>query len=127
MFATSLIIIQKHFFDTSESLMNIQGNSLLAQMQSMAADVSSHKTNVIPSVNQSGQDFGSLLKNAINTVNDLQQDAGAKKTAFEMGDSSISLAETMISASKAGLAFDATVQVRNKFVEAYKEIMSMPV
>jgi len=107
--------------------MNIQGNSLLAQMQSMAVDAGSHKTNALPSVSQSGQDFGNLLKNAINTVNDLQQDAGAKKTAFELGDRSISLAETMIASSKAGLAFDATVQVRNKFVEAYKEIMSMPV
>lgn len=107
--------------------MNIQGNSLLAQMQSMAADVSGHKTNALPSVNQSGQDFGNLLKDALNTVNDLQKDSGAKKTAFELGDRSISLAETMIAGSKAGLAFDATVQVRNKFVEAYKEIMSMPV
>jgi flagellar hook-basal body complex protein FliE len=33
----------------------------------------------------------------------------------------------MIAGSKAGIAFDATVQIRNKFVEAYKEIMSMPV
>jgi len=107
--------------------MNIQGNSLLAQMQSMATEAGSTKINSIPSVNNSSQDFGNLLKNAINTVNDLQHDAGAKKTAFEMGDRSISLAETMISASKAGLAFSATVQVRNKFVEAYKEIMSMPV
>ncbi|PCI59433.1 MAG: flagellar hook-basal body complex protein FliE [Gammaproteobacteria bacterium] len=107
--------------------MNIQGNSLLAQMQSMATEAGSTKINSIPSVNNSSQDFGNLLKNAINTVNDLQHDAGVKKTAFEMGDRSISLAETMISASKAGLAFSATVQVRNKFVEAYKEIMSMPV
>ncbi len=107
--------------------MNIQGNSLLAQMQSMSLEAGSSKVNVIPNVNQSGQDFGNLLKNAINTVNELQQDAGAKKTAFELGDRSVSLAETMIAGSKAGLAFDATVQVRNKFVEAYKEIMSMPV
>jgi len=107
--------------------MNIQGNSLLAQMQSMSLEAGASKVNVTPNVNQSGQDFGNLLKNAINTVNDLQQDAGAKKTAFELGDRSVSLAETMIAGSKAGLAFDATVQVRNKFVEAYKEIMSMPV
>jgi flagellar hook-basal body complex protein FliE len=107
--------------------MNIQGNSLLAQMQSMSLEAGSSKVNVTPNVNQSGQDFGNLLKNAINTVNELQQDAGAKKTAFELGDRSVSLAETMIAGSKAGLAFDATVQVRNKFVEAYKEIMSMPV
>ncbi|MBL4911084.1 MAG: flagellar hook-basal body complex protein FliE [Alteromonadaceae bacterium] len=107
--------------------MNIQGNSLLAQMQSMSLEAGNSKVNSIANVNQSGQDFGNLLKNAINTVNELQHDAGAKKTAFELGDRSISLAETMISGAKAGLAFEATVQVRNKFVEAYKEIMSMPV
>jgi flagellar hook-basal body complex protein FliE len=107
--------------------MDIKGNSLLAQMQSMAVEASANKNHAIPTVNQSGQDFGSLLKNAISTVNELQQDAGAKKMAFEMGDRSVSLAETMIASQKAGLAFEATVQVRNKFVEAYKEIMSMPV
>ncbi len=107
--------------------MDIKGNSLLAQMQSMSFEASSHKINALPTINQSGQDFGSMLKNALNTVNDFQQTAGANKKAFELGDRSISLAETMISASKAGLAFTATVQVRNKFVEAYKEIMSMPV
>jgi flagellar hook-basal body complex protein FliE len=107
--------------------MNIQGNSLLAQMQSMSIDAGSTKINTLPTVNKSGQDFGNLLNDAINTVNDLQKDAGMKKKAFAMGDRSISLAETMISAQKAGLAFGATVEVRNKFVEAYKEIMSMPV
>ncbi len=107
--------------------MNIQGNSLLAQMQSMSVEAGSARSNDIVPVNQSGQDFGNLLKNAINTVNELQQESGAKKKAFELGDRSVSLAETMITAQKAGLAFDATVQVRNKFVEAYKEIMSMPV
>jgi flagellar hook-basal body complex protein FliE len=44
-----------------------------------------------------------------------------------MGDRSVTLADTMIASSKAGIALDATIQVRNKFVEAYKEIMSMPV
>ena len=107
--------------------MDIKGNSLLAQMQSMAVEATGNKSHAIPTINQSGQDFGNLLKNAINTVNDLQKDAGAKKTAFEMGDRSVSLAETMIASQKAGIGFEATVQVRNKFVEAYKEIMSMPV
>ena len=80
-----------------------------------------------PAVSKTGSDFGSLLKDAVNNVNEIQQEAGQKKKAFEMGDRSVTLADTMISASKAGIAFDATVQVRNKFVEAYKEIMSMPV
>lgn len=114
--------------------MDIKTNSLFAQMQSMSLEAVGRNTNDIsfenegiPSINKSGSDFGNLLKDAINNVNDIQQDAATKKNAYEMGDRSITLAETMISLSKAGIAFDATIQVRNKFVEAYKEIMNMPV
>ena len=107
--------------------MDIKSNSLFAQMQSMSLEATGNRINPETMVNNSSSNFGNILKDAVNTVNDIQQDAGAKKTAFELGDSSITLAETMIAASKAGIAFEATVQVRNKFVEAYKEIMSMPV
>lgn len=107
--------------------MDIKANSLYAQMQSMSLQATNNRTEQIPSVNNSGSDFGNLLKDAVNKVNDIQQEAGGLKAAFEMGDRSVSLGETMIASQKAGVAFDATVQVRNKFVEAYKEIMSMPV
>ena len=112
--------------------MDISKNSLFAQMQSMSLEaggskVSSLPTESISSVNPSGNNFGNLLKDAINNVSELQLDAGSQRTAFELGDRSVSLAQTMVAAQKAGVAFDATVQVRNKFVEAYKEIMSMPV
>jgi flagellar hook-basal body complex protein FliE len=113
--------------------MDIKTNSLYAQMQNMSMEAMGNRLPIgdnpinVQAASKSGSDFGSMLKDAVNSVNDLQQEAGAKRTAFEMGDRSITLADTMISASKAGIAFDATVQVRNKFVEAYKEIMSMPV
>lgn len=113
--------------------MDIKTNSLYAQMQSMSMEAMGNRIPTgengmgTPAVSKAGSDFGSMLKDAVNTVNELQQDAGAKRTAFEMGDRSVTLADTMIAASKSGVAFDATVQVRNKFVEAYKEIMSMPV
>lgn len=114
--------------------MDIKTNSLYAQMQSMSMEamgnrlpIGQESTMGIPAVSKSGSDFGSLLKDAVNNVNELQLDSGAKRTAFELGDRSVTLADTMIASSKAGIAFDATIQVRNKFVEAYKEIMSMPV
>jgi len=44
-----------------------------------------------------------------------------------MGDRSVSISDAMIASQKSSIAFSATVEVRNKFVEAYKEIMSMPV
>jgi flagellar hook-basal body complex protein FliE len=114
--------------------MDIKTNSLYAQMQSMSMEAMGNRLPIgqengmgTPAVSKSGSDFGSLLKDAVNNVNELQKDVGAKKMAFEMGDRSVTLADTMIAGSKAGIAFDATIQVRNKFVEAYKEIMSMPV
>ncbi|MFT5815028.1 MAG: flagellar hook-basal body complex protein FliE [Psychroserpens sp.] len=116
--------------------MDIKTNSLYAQMQSMSMEAMGNRLPIgqengmgmgTPAVSKSGSDFGSLLKDAVNNVNELQKDSGQKKMAFEMGDSNVTLADTMIAASKAGIALDATIQVRNKFVEAYKEIMSMPV
>jgi len=120
--------------------MDIKTNSLFAQMQSMSLQATGNKlpavggdmqgmsgVNPVGSVNPSGNDFGNILTDALKTVNELQQETGAKKLAFEMGDRNVTLAEVMVASSKSGVALDAAVQVRNKFVEAYKEIMSMPV
>ena len=46
---------------------------------------------------------------------------------IEMGDPKVSLAQAMLAGQKASIAFEATVQVRTKLVEAYKEVMAMPV
>jgi len=72
-------------------------------------------------------EFSDMLKQAIDNVNGLQENTSDLRNRFEMGDEEVSLGDVMISANKSGLAFDATVQVRNKMVEAYKEVMSMPV
>ncbi len=96
--------------------MNTINNSLYSQMQNMAVEAIGNKNNVVPSVNQSSNSFGDLLANALESVTDLHKDA-----------SKISLAEIMISRSKAGIASEATMQIRNKAIEGYKEIMNMPV
>jgi len=79
------------------------------------------------SVSSSQADFSKMLKQAIDNVNGLQQNTSDLRNRFEMGDKEVSLGEVMIASNKSSLAFDATVQVRNKMVEAYKEVMSMPV
>jgi len=117
--------------------MNIQANNLYAELQSMASQVSGQTIRPNVEINALGTDqrvnnpssanFSELLKQAVDNVNDLQGTAGELKTAVEMGDRNVSLAEAMIASQKAGIAFEATVQVRNKLVEAYKNIMSMPV
>ncbi|GLP94975.1 flagellar hook-basal body complex protein FliE [Paraferrimonas sedimenticola] len=110
--------------------MDIKGNALFAEMQSQIRSLSAPiAPDVQPnSVNpaKSG-DFSALLTQAIGQVNQLQSTASDLSTRLEMGDSSVSLSDTVIAREKASVAFEATVQVRNKLVEAYKDIMNMPV
>lgn len=112
--------------------MNIKGQALYGQMQAMATQARSLGQELTPlpavsGINNSQSDFGNLLKNAIATVNGLQMHGSELRTAVELGKPGVSLAQAMIANQKSSLAFEATVQVRNKVVEAYKEIMAMPV
>lgn len=71
-------------------------------------------------------DFSELLKESIDKVNETQMQANKLANAFETGTSEVSLAEMMISLQKASVSFQAMTQVRNKLVDAYKDIMNMP-
>ena len=72
-------------------------------------------------------DFQDLLKRSIDAVNDTQQHASAMRSSFERGDENVDLAQVMIAAQKSSVSFQAMVEVRNKLVEAYKDVMNMPV
>ena len=71
--------------------------------------------------------FGAALTRALEQVDGAQQAAGAHARRFQLGDSAASLEETMISMQKANISFQALVQVRNRVVSAYHDIMNMPV
>ena len=105
----------------------IDTSQLLTQMRAMAAAAQGQAASPAqPPATESG-DFSSLLVKSINSVNEVQQEAGKLGDSFVMGDPNVSLAEVMIAKQKAGIAFEATLQVRNKLVGAYKEIMAMQV
>jgi flagellar hook-basal body complex protein FliE len=74
-----------------------------------------------------GADFGAALSSAINNVNALQQSSSNMQVRFDRGDEGVSLSDVMIARNKSSVAFEATIQVRNKLVDAYKELMNMPV
>jgi flagellar hook-basal body complex protein FliE len=71
--------------------------------------------------------FAAVLKNGLDKVNSAQQQARASATAFEQGKPGVDLAQTMLDMQKASVSFRAAVEVRNKLVSAYQEIMNMPV
>lgn len=74
-----------------------------------------------------GQDFASALKSSLDNVNNAQQQASDLAKAFEMGDPNTNIQDVMLSLQKANVSFQTMVQVRNKLVTAYQEIMNMQV
>ncbi len=103
------------------SEMNV--NQVLAQMRAMSLEAGSAKVQETGG----GADFAAMLKQSIGAVNDTEQTAGKMTKAFETGDTNVSLAEVMVASQKASVSFQAMLQVRNKLVEAYKDVMNMPI
>lgn len=71
--------------------------------------------------------FASVLKQAVRGVSDAQQTAQAKSQAYQLGDDKVTLEDVMISMQRASLAMQGMVQVRNRLVESYREVMNMQV
>ena len=103
-------------------------NGLLQEMSAQIQQLSPFKPTPSPSAkNQVGVSFSDLLAQAINHVRGLQRTSADLSTRLDMGDSKVTLSDTVIAREKAAVAFSATMEVRNKFVEAYQSIMSMPI
>ncbi len=71
--------------------------------------------------------FTSVLEQALAEVNARQQTARQLAEAYERQDPSVSLTDVMVSMQKSTIAFQAALQVRNKLLAAYQEIMSMQI
>jgi flagellar hook-basal body complex protein FliE len=73
-----------------------------------------------------GNSFGSILKEAITDINKLQNDADKAIANVQLEDAS-SVHDAMIALEKAGISFQVMMQVRNKILDAYQEVMRMQV
>ena len=72
-------------------------------------------------------EFANLIKQGLDSVNQTQQSASNMATAFEKGVPGVELPQVMIEMQKAAVSFRAVTEVRNRLVNAYQEIMNMPV
>jgi flagellar hook-basal body complex protein FliE len=70
--------------------------------------------------------FGDALQSALQQVNTQQANAGQLSEAYERGETT-DIAAVMLARQQASIGFEATLQVRNRLLTAYKDIMSMPV
>jgi flagellar hook-basal body complex protein FliE len=98
-------------------------NNVLSQMRALTASMD------LPAATPKPTDdsFGQLLQQSIAKVNEQQSVATSMMTDFQNGEPGTSVAEVMVSMQKASLSFTAMTQVRNKLVDAYQEIMNMPI
>jgi flagellar hook-basal body complex protein FliE len=109
----------------------IDVNNVLAQIRALSTQAqgspATSKAAVPAESSNSTQGFGSLVGKAIDGVNAAQQQAGALQNKFELGDPSVDLSSVMLATSKAQVEFRAMVEVRNRLVSAYQDIMNMPI
>lgn len=109
--------------------------SMLAQLRAAsqrpdATSVVASTGNPLPvkeSTTASNVSFSDALKASLDQVNNMQLSAEKMGKDFAMGSDNVSLSDVMIAGQKANIAFQATVQVRNKLVSAYQEMMNMQI
>lgn len=100
--------------------MDMKVNSMASMPKLTMANATKKPTEI------KGTSFGDVINDAINKVNDLQHESSKKTEDFITGVSD-DIHSVIIAGSKADLALQMTLQVRNKVMDAYKEIMNMQI
>ena len=103
----------------------INPDTLLMQMRAMAAQAQGKTTETTGAAGQS--DFSNLLKQSVDKVNETQLETKKLQEAFQTGDPNVNVSEVMVAMQKSNVSFQAMLQVRNKLVSAYQEVMNMQV
>ncbi len=109
---------------------SMQIQQVLSEMRALQARASGVSAENSMSVAVSGaqpSDFANLMKNSVDQISTMQNQASAMSAAYEAGDKSIDLTKVMLEVQKAGLAFRAMTEVRNKLLDAYSQVMNMSV
>lgn len=104
-------------------------DSILSQLRAAQAATQPGKADpkeVSPSQAESGG-FSQVLRNALDSVNDTQMKSSEMQKAFELGEADINLQDVMVQMAKANISFQTMIQVRNRIVSAYQDVMNMPV
>ncbi|MGQ9685956.1 MAG: flagellar hook-basal body complex protein FliE [Thiobacillaceae bacterium] len=98
-------------------------DQMVAQLRAVAAQAAQASE----AQNASAVDFAALLKNALAETNAAQLEARELSRQFATGDPNANLEAVVLNLQKASVSFQTMVQVRNKLVSAYQEIMNMQV
>jgi flagellar hook-basal body complex protein FliE len=115
------------------SVNNIQGmRSDIAEMISKMREMSNQQQGLVQPQDKIAESSGfnavmQEAKSAINQVSELQNVSKTVRDAYVSGSENVSLTDVVLASQKSGLAFQALVTVRNRLLEAYRQVMDMPV
>ena len=101
-------------------------NHLLSQMQALEAMASASAVAARSEPEPPRADFAALMRQAVGEVNQAQMNSASMSRSFELGEP-VDLAEVMIAMQKSRVSFEALLQVRNKLLSAYQDVMNMSV
>jgi flagellar hook-basal body complex protein FliE len=101
--------------------------AMLERMKSVSANLKAPAVGTAAQSGASAVSFGDIFKSSLEQVSAMQGRAEGLSQAFAKGDQSVNLSDMMMATQKANIAFQATVQVRNKLVSAYHDIISMAI
>ena len=104
---------------------SINSDTLLMQMRAMATQAQGKTAESSDVTEQT--DFSQMLKQSMDKVNETQMDSKKLADAFQAGDKDVAVTELMVALQKSNVSFQAMLQVRNKLLSAYQEVMNMQV
>lgn len=102
--------------------------SALQQLHTLATQAAGQSAQTAQAGQAVGQGgFAAELRASIQRINELQQTASSKALALQSGAPGVELSDVMVDVQKASIAFQMGVQVRNRLITAYKDVMNMQV
>ena len=109
----------------TQSMLAMRGAVLERNAALRAAAEAAGPGSAAQGVERSPQNFAGALENALTSVNSAQAAASDASASYERGETT-DVAAVMIARQRASVGFEATLQVRNKLLSAYQDIMNMP-
>ncbi|HEY8508423.1 MAG TPA: flagellar hook-basal body complex protein FliE [Steroidobacteraceae bacterium] len=108
--------------------MSVEIDRVLAQIRAISAQtrMGGAQAPAAPAASGPSQ-FAILLRQGVDQVNQAQQRASELAAAFERGTPGVELPQVMLEMQKASVSFRALTEVRNRLINAYQEIMNMPI
>ena len=100
--------------------------SMLQTLKTYQAQASGMGQDAAGGISTEKTDFSEMIRQAVGQTNATQIDSQKTAQAFERGEA-VPLTDVVLKMQKASLSFEATLQVRNKVLKAYEEVLNMPV